>query len=794
MKKLLTTLLSLYAVTAAWFVAATPNDINPSLILSTDGVQQKIILPGEEGRKPAAKLDYFPHNQYAFVWRNWSVVNKSRLAEVLQTSVQNVEQLAASMGLPRKQTIEPEWSTTRGYITILKRNWHLLPYEQLLQLLGMSREELKFRLIEDDFLYIKLGSIKPYCESLLYTEPTAEMRERAAEIATVVRSLGKDALKVEEPRFGFMHDFEKLQLPANNKKGASIDNVDTATDNNEAFELRMIFPYFSDFGDPLLDEKMSSYPEELFRQLQEVGVNGVWLHSVMRMMVEPDNQNGFPGDKKAMERIKGLKRLVDRAAKYGIKIYLYVNEPRAMDEDYFDASPKHKEYMGPEWGGLNAFCTSNPKVLNWLSSSMESIFSQVEGLGGVFTITASENYTSCVSRNHLNCPHCKDKAYADLIAEINCAIEKGVHKAAPDAKVIVWDWGWRDNECEAIINKLPKECWFMSVSEWSKPFERGGVKSVVGEYSISNVGPGPRALRNWAAARKAGLKCVAKVQVNCTWEMATVPQIPVLDLVAQHAQNLTQESVNGVMLSWSLGGCPSENLKLFQSFRKGADASKTVDQFALNEYGSKAGPLVREAWRACSNGFTNYPYHININYYGPQHKGPANPFYTTPTNYGSTMVYGFPYDHWQGWHAVYPYDVWLDLMNKSAKGFADGVKLLEQAYDLADKEYRQGVKTQLSRAETVRIHLQSSVEQGRFFEARDRYLKSNDASEKAKCKAIMRKACITEQALIREMLPVLSADSQIAFESANQYFYITADLVEAYISIDYALRWIDNLK
>ena len=120
--------------------------------------------------------------------------------------------------------------------------------------------------------------------------------------------------------------------------------------------------------------------------------------------------------------------------------------------------------------------------------------------------------------------------------------------------------------------------------------------------------------------------------------------------------------------------------------------------------------------------------------------------------------------------------------------------MLEQAYTLADKQYRQGVKTQLSRAETVRIHLQSSVEQARFFEARDRYLKSNDASEKAECKAIMRKACVTEQALIREMLPVLSADSQIAFESANQYFYITADLVEAYISIDYALRWIDTLK
>ena len=89
--------------------------------------QGQVALPGEEGRKAALELDYFPHRQYAFVWRNWSVVDKSRLAEVLSTSVENVEQLAVSMGLPRQQVIEPEWATTRGYITIARRNWHLLP-------------------------------------------------------------------------------------------------------------------------------------------------------------------------------------------------------------------------------------------------------------------------------------------------------------------------------------------------------------------------------------------------------------------------------------------------------------------------------------------------------------------------------------------------------------------------------------------------------------------------------------------------------------------------------------------
>ena len=129
----------------------------------------------------------------------------------------------------------------------------------------------------------------------------------------------------------------------------------------------------------------------------------------------------------------------------------------------------------------------------------------------------------------------------------------------------------------------------MSVSEWSKPIERGGVASSVGEYSLSAVGPGPRAQRNWEMARRAGLKTVAKVQVNATWEMAIVPSIPVLDLVARHATNLSQQNVNGVMLSWSLGGYPSENLKLFQSIKPGDAAEYVVSEFARSEYGAKVG-------------------------------------------------------------------------------------------------------------------------------------------------------------------------------------------------------------
>lgn len=105
----------------------------------------------------------------------------------------------------------------------------------------------------------------------------------------------------------------------------------------ERFDLRLIFPYFAAYGDPLTDPDLSSYPEGLLQRLSEKGINGIWIHSVLRTLVEPDGI--FPGADDASRRIEGLRRLVERAARYGIGVYLYVNEPRAMPGSFSRPMP-----------------------------------------------------------------------------------------------------------------------------------------------------------------------------------------------------------------------------------------------------------------------------------------------------------------------------------------------------------------------------------------------------------------------------------------------------------------------
>ena len=72
-------------------------------------------------------------------------------------------------------------------------------------------------------------------------------------------------------------------------------------------------------------------------------------------------------------------------------------------------------------------------------------------------------------------------------------------------RLIIWDWGWLDAAADATIEELPPGVDFMSVSEWGIPIERGGVKTAVGEYSISVIGPGERASHRWDLARRKGL-------------------------------------------------------------------------------------------------------------------------------------------------------------------------------------------------------------------------------------------------------------------------------------------------
>lgn len=744
--------------------------------LESHGAGEDPVLPQGDAR-PALSSPYFPDRVHEFIWRNWNVIAPAKLAQVLDTTERNVTAMAESMGLPRTPVFPPEMMT-RGYVTIIRRNWHLLPYEQLLQLLEWTPERLGFTLREEDFLWIKLGRLKPQCEPLQYRPPDKSAQREAARIRQVVKSdFGSAIRRPGVPRFDFVRQLSKpLQGAAQSRPPVEED------------QQRLVYSYVAVYGDPLLNPELNPYPEGLLQRLAAVGINGVWLQGVLRDLAP--GGTAFPEfGKESAQRLANLRVLVERARRHGIGVYLYLNEPRAMTASFFKSRP---EMAGVREGDLTAMCTSHPAVRQWMGDALEHVFRTVPGLAGVYTITASENLTSCASHGGwAGCSRCRSRSDADIIAEVNAVIEAGVHRGNPQAKVLVSDWGWRGHgEAPDLIAKLPKSICLMSVSEWNLPIERGGVSSKVGEYSISAVGPGPRALLHWPLAAAAGLQRGTEIQFNNTCELASIPYLPVMDLVAEHCHNLLPQNLDALLIGWTMGGYPSPNFRLAQEINRspGVDIGTALDTVARERFGVHGAPHARQAWRVMSDGFRQYPFHVSVVYTSPVQWGPANPLYPTKTGYSATM-WGLPYDDLDGWRGPYPPAVFIGQFEKVAEGWQAGISELELAVQATPKRRRAEVAADLRFAQAAGIHFESVANQGAFVLARDTLAKSGaslSAEERQRLRREMKRRLESEIALARQLFTLVQQDAHIGFEPSCQYFYLPLDLVEKVVNC----RWL----
>lgn len=720
-------------------------------MLETSARGDLSVLPTGTPRPPIP-LPHFPDTLHAVVWRNWGLVNVERLAEVLRATPQEVTRLAMSMGLPPPAPVSAG-QEKRSYITVIRRNWHLLPYEQLLDLLGWDAEHLAYTLKEDDFLWHKLGMFKPACLPVHYVEPTAETRARAAWIRQTVGDEFGDQLALPyEPPFAFLRELTSLPVEGHPERSDS---------GVEGRPPRYLYSYFALYGDPLADPELDPFPDGYLARLAELGVNGVWLQAVLNKLVPWELAPGLADGHE--ERLANLRRLAERAARFGVGVYLYLNEPRAMPPAFFETYPHLRgAYEEPFY----ALCTSTPEVQAFLRESAAAVFAAVPELAGAFTISMTENLTNCFSRGGGDqCPRCRDRGPAVVVPEVSRLLAEGIWQSKPAARVIVWDWAWGNDWAEDAITRLPADAWLMSISELDLPINRGGVLNRVNEYCLSVVGPGPRAQRHWAAARRRGLKVAAKLQLGNTWELAAGPYVPVEQLVARHMVNLKREGVDGLMLGWTLGGYPSPNLEIAAMVHDGdgmLTAEDVMQAVAARRFGPVAAPHVVRAWQQFSAAFSEFPFDIGVVYTAPQQFGPANLLYRVPTGYRATMV-GFPYDDLERWRSLYPADVFLGQWRKIEAGWAAGLIPLAQARESAPSPALEG---EWRVAEAAYLHIRSVANQVEFVMVRE----SNTRR--------MEELVADEAALARRLFDLVDVDSRLGFEATNHYFYTRLDLVE----------------
>lgn len=715
-----------------------------------------------EGPDRAVAYPHFPTTFHAVVYRNWGLVPAAVLATTLRSTPGFVHTVAAALGLPHA-TADHDLRG-RAYLSIIRRNWHLLPLHQITSLLGWSDDRLAHTLDEDDFLFIKLGSHKPACAEVGEVERTEHVRAHEERIrAAVTSELDHLAAVPGEPLFAFVDDFAR---------GLSADGPLPSG----GLSPLMCYGYFCDYA-----SADGGYDDGYVHSLRACGIDSIWQPGLLRELApfpwDPSLSEGW------QERLDRLRQTVARLKAAGMRLYLYLNEPRALPSDFFD---RFAHLKGAVEGDVAALCTSLPEVQDYLTEAVAQLCASVPDLGGIITITFSENLTNCWSHQYpsiqagteaetADCARCLGVGVPAVVAGVNNAIAAGIRQAETPAELIVWDWSWPERHAVEIIDRTDPSASLLSVSEWGCQINRGGVVSTVDEYAMSASGPSATARRHWQAARARGMRILAKIQVNNSWELSAVPYIPITASVSRHVAGLLDEGVSGIMASWTLGGYPSPSMDLLAqaaaAVREGTrfDPRAALLEVARGRFGSNAAPDVIAAWTVAAEAFEQYPFSQTTVYTSPVNYGPANPLWSEPTGRRATML-GFPYDDVETWRGPYPAQVLAAQFERVASGLAEAHHLLHSV-SAADEQHRQALATECRFLEVGAIHLASVANQIRFATLR---------ADPVAASAIL----VAERELARRLLRLQWVDSRIGYEASNHYYYTALDLIEKIFNCD----------
>ena len=214
------------------------------------------------------------------------------------------------------------------------------------------------------------------------------------------------------------------------------------------------------------------------------------------------------------------------------------------------------------------------------------------------------------------------------------------------------------------------------------------------------------------------------------------------------------------MLSWTLGGHPSPNF-----------AAVSTPLPALAAVACAENPAaVLAFWDECGKAFAEFPFHISVVYTAPLQAGPANLPWPKPTGYRATMV-GCGYDDLKSWRAIYPAEVFISQLEKTADGFLTAIGKLKAAV----AKRSEALEEQLRFAEVAALHWKSVALQSKYVLAR------GDDTKKAERAGLMKQ----EIALVKELHALQSADARIGFEASNQYYYVPLDLVEKVVRCEW---------
>ncbi len=381
-------------------------------------------------------------------------------------------------------------------------------------------------------------------------------------------------------------------------------------------------------GDELSDD-VDYYPDEYLNRIAHDGTNGIWIYTSFRALTSSSYIPEYDGAGSAA-RIKKLTAVVDKCARYGIKVYIFAMEPNYL---LGDLAAAHPEMLGaaPFVEGhvsYHSVCPLTEAGRGYLVEATEKIFRAVPKLGGYIDITAGERLTTCASADHFSsCPRCSKLSRGAALAKSVDIIKEGIRRAGTGAEFISWTYAhreWKLDDVKDYVRHAPSDVMLMQNFEDLGYEEQLGKTREAIDYWLSYVGPSQLFRETARVANENGKHLFAKMQICCSHELATVPYIPAPGIIFDKYKTAHGWGVEGVMQCWYFGNYPSVmsraagELAFCNNF---SDKRAFIEGLAALYVGKSRAAGLAEAFELFESAYVNYPINIMFSYYGPMHDG-----------------------------------------------------------------------------------------------------------------------------------------------------------------------------
>ncbi len=491
-----------------------------------------------------------------------------------------------------------------------------------------------------------------------------------------------------------------------------------------------------------------------------------------------------------------LNNLIDRAAEYGLGVYLYSNIKASVHPD----DPGAEEAMESIYGSIFSRYTK-AKGIVLVGESVE-FPSKDERTTGVPLADCSAVMGEDMLPDNRPSPGwwpCRDyPAYINLLKKV-------IRRHDPEADIVFWtyNWGWAPEEDRvALIRSLPQDITVMVTFEMFEKLKRENITNVTVDYTLSFEGPGYYFTSEAKAAKERNLRLYTMSNAaGLTWDFGVIPYEPVPFQWAKRFGALLdmheKYGLCGTIDAHHYGWWPSviAEMSKWSLWKPVVPVEQSAGWLAAREFGEDAAPLVLEAWKKWSDAMPYYS-STDEDQYGPFRIGPSYPlqlqidnirqactgalklpeskFALTGNGIFFTKYQPLEFAHQTPGFCRLPVE--LRNLSKMQKLWEEGVAYFEQAMEKMPENKRLAGEKMLNLGRFMKTCITTAIHVKQWYQMNMQLrLESDPAKAADLCRDLIRLAK-EEMENAKAAIPMVEADSRLGWEPTMHYMTDAAHL------------------